>query len=460
MSYADFLEQKRQLGGDHGFAPTWVPDFLYPFQASLVEWATRKGRAAIFADCGLGKTPMQLVWAENVAQHTDKPVLIATPLAVSQQTVAEADKFGVDAVRSQDGSRIAGHRIVVTNYERLDRFNATDFAGMVCDESSILKNYDGVRRGMITEFMRMMPYRLLCTATAAPNDYTELGTSSEALGYMGHIDMLQRFFRNNQNTQCSGRFYGQANKWSFKGHAREPFWRWVCSWARACRKPSDIGFDDDRFTLPALVEREHLVSASVKRDGWLFEEPAIGLREERDESRRSIRERCERVAELVDHDGQALVWCHLNPEGDLLSRLIPGAAQVKGGDSDELKEERLRAFADGQLRVLVTKPKIGAWGLNLQRCQHITFFPTHSYEQYYQGVRRCWRFGQDKPVTVDIVTTEGGRGTMANLQRKSAAADEMFASLVQHMSEAMGVKRPERELSKVEVPQWLQKLSA
>ena len=454
-TYLDFLQRKAQNADNAGFEPHWRPDFLFPFQRNLTDWAIRKGRAAIFADCGLGKTPMQLVWAENVVRHTNRPVLIATPLAVSQQTRAEAQKFGVRCVRSQDGAVPERACVVVTNYERLDRFRASDFAGMVCDESSILKNYDGVRRATITELMRTMAYRLLCTATAAPNDYVELGTSSEALGYMGHTDMLQRFFRNDRNTLAGGRCYGAAPKWSFKGHAVEPFWRWVCSWARSCRRPSDLGFDDGQFELPELRVREHVVEVATRPQGWLFDVPAIGLREERDENRRSLAERCERVAELVADSDHALVWCHLNPEGDLLARLIPGAEQVKGGDSDDAKEDRLGAFARGELRVLVTKPKIGAWGLNLQRCAHMTFFPTHSYEQYYQGVRRCWRFGQDRPVTVDIVTTAGGRGTMANLQRKSEAADEMFAALTRHMQSAMAITRPDHGRTKEEVPAWL-----
>ena len=307
----------------------------------------------------------------------------------------------------------------------------------------------------VTEFMRRLPYRLLCTATAAPNDYTELGTSSEALGYMGHVDMLQRFFRNDKNTTHAGRFYGKAPKFALKGHAVDPFWRWVSSWARACRKPSDMGFDDDRFVLPDLLEREHIVDASIRREGWLFEEPAVGLREERDENRRTLKDRCERVAELVSGNEQALVWCHLNPEGDLLSRLIDGAEQVSGADADDTKESRLTAFARGDLRVLVTKPKIGAWGLNLQRCSHITFFPTHSYEQYYQGIRRCWRFGQTRPVVVDIVTTPGGRGTMASLKRKSLAADDMFASLTRHMNDALAIDATPPPPVTKEIPQWM-----
>jgi hypothetical protein len=454
-TYEEFLETKRQLGGMHGFEPIWMPDFLFPFQKSLVEWAVRKGRAAIFADCGLGKAPMSLVWSENVVRHTDRPVLICTPLAVSQQLLAESDKFGVECVRSRDGTIPNGARTVVTNYERLHLFNPEDVCGMVCDESSILKNFNGVRRATITEFMRRLPYRLLCTATAAPNDYTELGTSSEAIGEMGHMDMLERFFRNNRNNNANGRAYGAQVQWSIKPHAETAFWRWVCTWARACRSPEDLGFKDERFKLPPLIESEHVVDVTRKREGFLFDLPAVGLDEEREERRRSIPERCEKVAKLVDHKRQALVWCSLNAEADRLVKLIPGSKQVQGSDSDDAKEEKLRAFAEGKLRVLVTKPKIGAWGLNLQRCAHVTFFPTHSYEQYYQGVRRCWRFGQTRPVKVDTVMTEGGRNTMANLRRKAADADRMFDALVKQMTRAQGVTQTEDGKQQTEAPQWL-----
>lgn len=466
--YDQFLAGKRQHGGDDGFAPLWMPGFLMDFQAAIVEWAIRRGRAAIFADCGLGKSPMQLVWAENVVRHTNRPVLLATPLAVSHQIIAEAAKFGVDAVRVQDGTVPAGARVVVTNYERVERFNPADFAGMICDESSILKNFDGARKAVVTEFMRTLPYRLLCTATAAPNDYVELGTSSEALGEMGHADMLGRFFKNDQNNS-NARISGGGTRWKhrepgsvwrFKGHAELPFWKWVCSWARAIRRPSDLGFDDSRFVLPPLEEVEHVVKLASPRDGLLFDLPAVGLHEQREERRRSIKERCEMVAGLVEHTDQSMVWCHLNDEGDLLEKLIPDAAQVSGSDSDDAKEERLLAFARGELRVLVTKPKIGAWGLNLQRCAHATFFPSHSYEQYYQGVRRCYRFGQTRPVRVDVVATDGERGVLANLRRKAEQADRMFASLVEHMNEAERIVRSDAFTKPVETPAWLSKISA
>jgi len=452
--YGEFLRQKSQGGADSGFAPVWMPDFLFDFQRELVEWAVRKGRAAIFADCGLGKTPMGLTWASNVARKTGKPVLYLTPLAVASQTVREAEKFGIEARQSKDGAH-AGH-IIVTNYERLHYFSSSDFGGVVCDESSVLKSFAGERRGEITAFMRQVPYRLLQTATAAPNDYIELGTSSEALGYMGHMDMLNRFFKNDLNNSAQGRMRGEVIKWRLKGHAETPFWRWVCSWARAIRRPSDLGFNDDGFLLPPLHEVEHLVEANSLADGMLFALPAVGLKEQREERRRTVQERCQTVADLVNHTGQpALVWCHLNEEGDVLQSLIPDAVQVAGSDSDDRKEDRLEAFADGRARVLITKPKIGAWGLNYQHCNHVTFFPSHSFEQYYQAVRRCWRFGQKRAVKVDIVTTEGERGVMRNLQRKSDQADAMFSRLVAEMNNALAIERANNMNKQVEVPSWL-----
>lgn len=459
-SYAEFIERKTQMGGDHGFAPDDLPDWLFPFQAALVDWALRKGRGAIFADCGLGKTPMQLVWADNVRRHTNKPVLILTPLAVSYQTVGEAAKFGIEAAVSRDGKVDAP--IVITNYERLHYFQPHQFGGVVCDESSAIKSFDGVRRAAVTAFMRKLPYRLLCTATAAPNDYTELGTSSEALGYLGYMDMLGRFFVNDQKNSVKGMRYRYSKvgsfgglQWRFKGHAEHPFWRWVASWARAMRKPSDYGYDDNGFVLPPLNHRQHVVEARTPREGTLFDLPANGIREEREESRRTIEERCELAAELLEHAPSAVAWCQLNAEGDLLTRLIDGAVQVSGTDDPDRKEEKLLAFSRGDIRVLVTKPVIGAWGLNWQHCNRMSFFPSHSYEQYYQAVRRSWRFGQEHPVLVDIVTTEGGRNALQNLTRKAAQADRMFESLVAHMLDAIDIDRSHRFDQPVEVPTWL-----
>lgn len=466
VKYEEFLAGKTQNETDTGFEPLWIPEFLtkqgFEFQGVLTEWAIRKGKAALFEDCGLGKSPQQLVWAENVVRHTNKPVLIATPLAVSYQLLREAEKFGVEAVRSSDGKVKSGARIVVTNYERLEHFDSADFSGMVCDESSILKNFNGVRKAAITEFMRTLPYRLLCTATAAPNDFTELGTSSEALGHLGYMDMLARFFKNTANTsnpRIGWRQHKNAGdhmqKWRFRGHAEIPFWKWVCSWSRAVRMPSDLGFDNGVFELPKLTINEHIIEVDRPPGGMLFSVPAVGLAEQRTEKRRTIQERCERVADLVAGSDFALVWCNLNDEGDLLTDLIDGAHQVKGADSDDKKETTLRAFADGELRVLVTKPKIGAWGLNLQHCAHVVEFPTHSYESHYQGIRRCWRFGQERPVVLDIVASDGETEVLSNLRRKAASADRMFSELVRHMYEGEAIHAADNFTLKASVPAWL-----
>jgi hypothetical protein len=453
--YAEFLQQKMQLGSDDGFAPTFMPDFLFDFQVALVDWAVRKGRTAIFADCGLGKTPMALVWAENVIRHTNGRVLILTPLAVGAQMLAEAAKFEIEAHRSGDGR--PRPNITVANYERIHLFNSADFSGVVCDESSILKSFDGIRRTLITEFLRTVPYRLLTTATAAPNDYTELGTSAEALGELGHVDMLNRFFTNTQNNSATGRGYlGARNDWRFKAHAEQPFWRWVCSWARAIRKPSDLGFDDARFVLPPLEERETVVTARLPRPGYLFDLPAIGFHEEREVTRRTIQERCEAAAaKVIGTDRPAVVWCHRNAEGDLLADMIPNAVQVSGNDNDEVKEERFNTFKLGQSRILITKPKIGAWGLNWEHCAHVVYFPSHSYEQYYQAVRRCWRFGQTRPVVVDVIRTDGDAAVLANLRRKGTAADRMFSDLVAHMNDALAIERSRAHETIVRIPTWL-----
>lgn len=450
--YRAFLERKSQLDGMAGFDPVWMPDFLFPFQRSLVDWAVRKGRAALFADCGLGKTPMQLVWADNVRRTTNKPVLLLTPLAVSYQTETEAAKFGIEAAVSRDGKLTAP--ITIANYERLHLFDRHALGGVVCDESSAIKAFDGERRQEVTAFLRKMEYRLLCTATAAPNDYTELGTSSEALGYLGYMDMLGRFFVNDLQNAAS-RYRGQTLKWRFKGHASQPFWRWVSSWARAMRRPSDLGFSDDGFTLPALNLQQHVIDSLYRPEGELFERPAADLHEERKEMRATIQARCEMSAELVNGADSAVAWCQLNDEGNLLTKLIDGAVQVSGSDSLDKKEEALVAFGKGQVRVLVTKPIIGAWGLNWQHCNRMTFFPSHSYEQYYQAVRRSWRFGQKRTVTVDLVTTDGGINALKNLQRKATQADQMFTELVAHMRDELHVKRSTEFHTPIEVPAWI-----
>ncbi len=455
--YKKWIDRKSQLDGNFGFTPNWMPTFLFDFQAYITEWAIKKGRAAIFSDCGSGKTIMSLTWAQNVHRHTGKPVLIMTPLAVGQQFVDEAKKFGIESARSKEGKIEAP--IVITNYERLHYFNTDNFGGIVCDESSILKSFDGVTKARITEFMRTHKYRLLGTATAAPNDFTEVGTSSEALGYLGYMDMLNRFFTNRQNT--SHAYHGKYklvnnDKWRFKGHAEEGFWRWMASWAIALRKPSDLGFDDNGFILPPLEVNHHVIDPRTNTPGMLFNLPAIGLKEQRRERRRTLPERCEEAANLVRDTGEsAVMWCALNDEADLLESLISDAVQVSGRDSDDSKEEKFSAFSSGKLRVLITKPKIGAWGMNWQHCNHVSWFPSNSYEQYYQGVRRCWRFGQKNKVVVDIVTTPGGEVVQKNQERKEKQADQMFTNLVKHMNNSIDISRLKDYDGEIKVPSWM-----
>lgn len=462
--YAEFLARKAGVGADSGFDPTWLPPQLFPFQRDLATWAIRKGCAGLFADCGLGKTAMQFAWAENVRRRSGRPVLIVAPLGVTFQTEREAAKFGVEAAISRDGAVAAG--ITVTNYDRLHHFDPADWGGIVCDESSAIKGLDGRRRALVTRFARALPFRLLASAMAAPNDYTELGTQSEALGQLGLVDMLNRFFINARKTGAIGgggkaraKSWGEGGgggeEWRLKGHAEQPFWRWVASWARALRRPSDLGYSDDGYALPPLDTREHVVAARTHRPGMLLDLPASGLREEREEERRTVSERCELAAELLADAQPGIAWCHRNDESALLAKLIPGAVEVRGGDAIEAKEEALLAFTRGEIRVLVTKPSIAAHGLNWQHCSRMTYFPSHSYEQYYQAVRRCWRFGQASPVRVDLVATEGGAAARDSMIRKAAQADRMFAALVLHMREASGLARVENHTKTMEIPQWI-----
>lgn len=453
MDYREFLEGRSQIGTFSGFDPLWMPDRLFDFQKALTEWAIRKGKAAIFADCGLGKTFCQLVFGENVVRKTNKHVLILTPLSVGLQTVKEGEKFGVQCFRSRAGELPSSAQVVVTNYEQLDKFNPNDFAGVVCDESGILKHVDSKTRAAVTEFMRTREYRLLCTATAAPNDYVELGNSAEALGEMGFQDMVTKFFKKGTK---GGQHRWSVVKYTLKGHATRDFWRWVCSWSRAIRKPSDMGFPDGDFVLPPLHTNEHVVQASVKPEGWLFDRPAITLEEQREERRRTLKERCEKVCELVTaHKGRSIAWCHLNDEGDMLEKILPKSEQVSGKDSDERKEEVMLAFLAGQFDNLITKASLFGYGLNLQCCNHMTVFPSNSFEQYYQLVRRCWRFGQQVDVTVDMVNSEGERGVLENLQRKAVQADDMFSTLVSLMGNELRIRRREEFTQNSEVPAWM-----
>ncbi len=455
LDYATFLLSKQDLGEPKGFEPTEIHESAFGFQRHLCEWWIRRGRGAIYSACGTGKTLIELICADNCVRKCGLPALILTPLAVSAQTVREAERFGFPAKQSRDGQILAP--IVVTNYEKLHLFKPSDFCFVAADESGCLKDFSSKTRAEVTEFMRTIPYRLLATATPAPNDYPELGTSSECLGEMGYQDMLTMFFRNETKTERPFYVHAWARqmKWILKGHAEQSFWRWVCSWARAMRKPSDLGFSDDGYILPGLEIKEHIVEARVKRNGYLFDIPAVTLNDQREERRRTIQERCELVADLVKHDRPAIVWCHLNPEGDLLEKIIPDSVQVSGKDSDEEKEAAFEKFANGDIRVMITKPTIGAWGLNWQHCAHQTFFVGHSYEQFHQGIHRSYRFGQTEPVKIDVIASEGESGVMANLQRKADQAERMFEQLVRLMNDHLNVRKSEPFTQMAEMPVWL-----
>lgn len=474
MGYQDFIQRKTHLSGEFGFTPNFYPDNLFDFQKYLVEWAVKKGRAALFADCGMGKTPMQLTFAENVVRHTNKNTLILTPLSVAKQTVKEAEKFGIEANQSKDGSPKG--KITVTNYEKLHMFSPDEYNCLICDESSIIKHNGGATQKAVTRFINKMPYRLLCTATASPNDWPELGNSSEALGELSYSEMLSRFFRqlDDKGQKKAAKEQIQAEKaaahhymklafrvsqsigqWRLKNHAVNDFWKWVASWAKACRMPSDLGFSNGMFVLPELVERDHIVEPTQPLEGFLFTMPAIGLKEEREERKRTITERCELAAQLVNHDDPATIWCHTNAEGDLLEKVIDGAVQVAGRTHDDQKEEIYDAFLTGEIKKLVIKPKIGAFGLNWQHCAHAVTFASHSYEQYYQLVRRHWRFGQTSPVKIDTIASKGEARVTENLRRKAQQADVMFERLVTFMNNSRTIERKNNYTTQEEIPSWL-----
>lgn len=468
ITYEQFIERKSQIGGQSGFEPVWMPEFLFPFQRALCEWAIKKGRAAIFADCGLGKTPMQLVWAENVRRHTNKPVLILTPLAVGAQVCKEGEKFGIEAERSRDGKPCKN--ITVVNYEQLHKYSENDFAGVVADESSILKHWSGATQKKVTRFLSKIKFRLLCTATPAPNDFIEMGSSSEALGELTHSDMLATFFRQISDDEkrrkatasdiinskrLSWRVLQSFGQWALKAHAFDPFWRWVSSWARACRKPSDVGpFSDGAFVLPKMVRHDHTVVPLTPSEGFLFTIPAFGLNQERGERRRTLVERSELVANLTKQSDSAVVWCSLNSEGDILEKAISGSVQVKGSQSVEEKEERLISFLEGESRVLVTKAKIAGLGINMQHCAHVVCFVDHSWEKFYQCVRRCWRFGQKREVRLDVIATEGEVNVKKNMNRKESQASTMFDAIIKSMNHAQTISTAKPTI-KVETPSWL-----
>lgn len=424
-SYQDHLASKRRRAQDCGIDNFVIPDYLFDFQAELVEWALRKGRAALFADTGLGKTRMQLAWADAVASYTGQRVLIFAPLAVGIQTQREAEAVGVKAryLRSDDESI----PIVIGNYEMRDAFDPGKFAGIVLDESSILKSHDGRTRNELIESFAATPYRLCCTATPSPNDHQELGNHAEFLGWMTRAEMLATFFVHDG---------GATQDWRLKGHATKDFWAWVSSWAAAVRSPADMGYDASAYELPPLDIRVVAVEADRESDGRLFAPAAVGLDEQRKAKRESIVERCEQVARLVHSESEEnwIIWCDLNAEADRLDELIPSASEIRGSDSLASKEKALTRFSTGQDRILITKPKIAGFGLNWQHVARVIFVsPTHSYESFYQAIRRCWRFGQTREVAVYVVCSPGESEVLASMQRKQAAHEEMMANMTEQV---------------------------
>ncbi len=430
MTYADFLERKKMVDPATGFdqIPALSPA-LFPFQRDITGWALRRGRAALFAGTGLGKSLMELSWAQAVANETGKPILHLAPLAVSAQMVREAVKFGIPAHISHSQAQ-TDSGINITNYQKLDHFRVEEFGGVILDESSILKSVDGHYRTRLIEACANIPFRLAATATPAPNDFMELGNHAEFLGVMSYTDMLATFFTHDG---------GETQKWRLKGHAEQEFWKWMASWAVMIRKPSDLGYANDGYDLPQLRQTQHLVAADYAPSidtGLLFPMEAHTMQERLAARRDTVKERVALAASITPPDGPFVWWCNLNSESEALAKAIPGAVEVRGSDSEDDKERKLIQFSEGAIRVLVTKPSICGFGMNWQHCCNTGFVGLNdSFEQVYQSIRRFWRFGQTKPVNVHFIAAETEGAVVANLKRKEADAERMAASMVMHMAD-------------------------
>lgn len=432
MNYEEFLKNKQHLLGSFGFKPNWYPDIAFDFQKHIIEKAVNKGRMAIFADTGLGKTLMQLSIAQNIVNHTNKKVLILTPLAVGFQFIDEAAKIGIDDIEQTIKGKHT-KKIVVCNYERLHYLDSKDFEGVILDESSILKNFDGKIKSEVTAFVKKIPYRYLSTATPAPNDFIELGTSSEALGYMGYMDMLGKFFKNNQNSvDSNNRNIGE--KFYLKPHAEKDFFSWINQWAMMVKMPSDIGFSNERYLLPELITNKHIVNnkSTISVDGQIqmFNIVAKNFNEIRHEEKQTIKERSEKAVQLASGK-TSVYWVNRNEESALINELDSDAVEIRGSMSIDKKEDILINFAKGNIDRIITKAKMTGMGLNWQHCNHSVFFPTWSYEQYYQAVRRFWRFGQKNDVTIDMVISDGQTRVVEALEQKTQKAIELHKNLTQ-----------------------------
>jgi SNF2 family DNA or RNA helicase len=445
--YQMFLESKKHSSINFGIEPNFLPEQMFDYQKHVSEYAIKKGRCAVFLDTGLGKTIIQLTIATNYVRHTNKPVLIITPLAVAFQFIKEAEKFGIDDITySKDG--LIKSKIVVCNYERIDKFNSSDFDCVLLDESSILKNFDGAIKGQITAFLKKVKYRFLFTATPSPNDYIELGTSSEALGYLGYMDMLAKFFKNNQNNVAKLSQISKARQgeeWYLKPHAEKDFWQWINSWSISCKKPSDLGYSDSLHVLPELNEIQTIIRnvnpLAINGQMSMFAMPATGFAEIKAEVRSTIKERCEMAYNKALLHPCSVYWVNLNDEAALISQLDKTAVEVKGAMNIDKKEEILLAFSNGEIKKLITKTSITAFGLNWQHCNHTTYFPTYSYEQYYQAIRRFWRFGQTKPVNVDLILSDGQIKIMESLMVKKDKAIQMFDNLIKQTNETFVITK-------------------
>lgn len=422
LSYDEFIKSKYLKAEKSGFDYISINNLLFDYQKDLVKWALKLGKSAIFANTGLGKTFMQLEWAKNVFEYTNKPVLILAPLAVSSQTIEEAKKIGIDVKYCKEQSDVI-KGINITNYERLENFNSDEFIGIVLDESSILKSFTGKYRQMIIDNFKHTPYKLACSATPAPNDYMELGNHSEFLNQMTRTEMLSMFFYHDG---------GNTSKWRLKGHAENRFWEWVSSWAAIVKNPEDLGYDGCKHKLPILNEQQLTVKTEWK-GATLFALPAKTLEERREARRDSLNDRCQLACDLVTQniDKQWLIWCDLNDEANLLNKLIPESTNVQGSDKPEIKAERLLDFGKGNIKCLITKPKIASFGLNWQTCHNMIFVGlSDSYESYYQAVRRCYRFGQKEQVNVYIITSDREQNVLKNIQRKQSDFEKMQNSMV------------------------------
>lgn len=455
MNYADFVTHKLSTMPPVGIQPGPMPEHLFPHQRDLVSWALKRGRAAIFADTGLGKSRMEIVWADQIRAHTNKPVLMLAPLAVAQQTAQEGADIGITVNVCRDDTDVRDG-INITNYDRLHRIDPERFGAVVLDESSCIKHHDTKTLKTLMESFGRTPYKLCATATPAPNDWTELGTHAEFLGICTRAEMLAEYFTHDG---------GDTSVWRLKKHARDIFWRWVVSWGALIRKPGDLGHDNGAYNLPMLHLHEHTVKTEMAANGMLFAMEAQTLSERRDARRSSLDDRVKDCAAIVNQDATPwVVWCDLNAEGDALRAAIPGAVEIRGSDEIEVKESRLADFASGKIRVLITKPSIAGFGLNWQHCAHMAFVGvTDSFEAYYQAVRRCWRFGQNKEVHVHIFASETEGAVVQNLRRKERDALAMAESLSAEtkdavMAEVIGATRKTNAydaVKRIQAPKWL-----